>query len=147
MYVKHNMRAGVSNAKASWLETPWFPTLNKWHTYDIGDFLAKRRCTLANKSHIPLILLMATTVSVNVIYKVRYVSLQWRHDELDGVTNYHDRFTQLFIHALIKEKHQSSASLAVVRGIHRWPVNSPHKGPVTRKMFPNEKWRHHGVSY
>ena len=34
------------------------------------------------------------------------------------------------------KKHQSSASLAFVRGIHRWPVNSPHKGPVTRKMFP-----------
>ena len=33
-------------------------------------------------------------------------------------------------------KHQSSASLAFVRGIHRGPVNSPHKGPVTRKMFP-----------
>ena len=33
-------------------------------------------------------------------------------------------------------KHQSSASLAFVRGIHRWPVNSQHKGPVTRKMFP-----------
>ena len=33
-------------------------------------------------------------------------------------------------------KHQSSASLAFVRGIHRWRVNSPHKGPVTRKMFP-----------
>ena len=33
-------------------------------------------------------------------------------------------------------KHQSSASLAFVRGIHRWPVNSPHKGPVKRKMFP-----------
>ena len=33
-------------------------------------------------------------------------------------------------------KHQSSASLAFVRGIHRWPVNSPHKGPVTRKRFP-----------
>ena len=29
-----------------------------------------------------------------------------------------------------------SASLAFVCGIHRWPVNSPHKGPVTRKMFP-----------
>ena len=26
--------------------------------------------------------------------------------------------------------------MAFVRGIHRWPVNSPHKGPVTRKMFP-----------
>ena len=35
-----------------------------------------------------------------------------------------------------QSKHQSSASLAFVRGIHRGPVNSPHKGPVTRKMFP-----------
>ena len=33
-------------------------------------------------------------------------------------------------------KHQSSASLAFVRGIHRWLVNSPHKGTVMRKMFP-----------
>ena len=33
-------------------------------------------------------------------------------------------------------KPQSPASLAFVRGIHRSPVNSPHKGPVTRKMFP-----------
>ena len=31
-----------------------------------------------------------------------------------------------------QRKHQSSASLAFDRG----PVNSPHKGPVTRKMFP-----------
>ena len=31
---------------------------------------------------------------------------------------------------------QSSASLAFVIGIHRWPVNSPHKWPVTRKMIP-----------
>ena len=35
-----------------------------------------------------------------------------------------------------QRKHQSCASLAFVRGIHRWPVNSPHKRPVTRKMFP-----------
>ena len=33
-------------------------------------------------------------------------------------------------------KHQSSASLAFVWEIHRGPVNSPHKWPVTRKMFP-----------
>ena len=33
-----------------------------------------------------------------------------------------------------QRKHQSSASLAFVRGIHRWSVNSPHKGPVTRKI-------------
>ena len=35
-----------------------------------------------------------------------------------------------------QRKHPSSASLAFVRGIHRGPVNSPHKWPVTRKMFP-----------
>ena len=34
-----------------------------------------------------------------------------------------------------QRKYQSSASLAFVRRIHQWP-NSPHKGLVTRKMFP-----------
>ena len=35
-----------------------------------------------------------------------------------------------------QRKHQSSASLAFVRGIHRWPVNSPHTWLVTQEMFP-----------
>ena len=35
-----------------------------------------------------------------------------------------------------QRKHQSSASVAFVRGIHRWQVNSSYKWPVTRKMFP-----------
>ena len=35
-----------------------------------------------------------------------------------------------------QRKHQSPASLAFVWGIHRGPVNSPHKWPVMRKMFP-----------
>ena len=35
-----------------------------------------------------------------------------------------------------QRKHQSSASLAFVKGIHWWPVNSQHRGTVTRKMFP-----------
>ena len=44
-----------------------------------------------------------------------------------------------------QRKHKSSASLAFVWGIHRWPVNSPHKWPVG----PNAEnvtiwWRHHG---
>ena len=33
-------------------------------------------------------------------------------------------------------KHQNPVSLAFVRGIHRWPMNSLHKRPVPRKMFP-----------
>ena len=35
-----------------------------------------------------------------------------------------------------QRKHQNSASLAFVRGNHLGPVNSPHKWPVTRQMFP-----------
>ena len=35
-----------------------------------------------------------------------------------------------------QRKHQTSASLAYGRAIRRWPVDSTHKGPVTRKMLP-----------
>ena len=35
-----------------------------------------------------------------------------------------------------QRKHQSSASLAFVKGIHRWTVNFTQKCPVARKMFP-----------
>ena len=40
------------------------------------------------------------------------------------------------LQVILSIKYQSSASLAFVRGIHRGPVNSPHKWPVKRKMFP-----------
>ena len=49
-----------------------------------------------------------------------------------------------------QRKHQSSASLAFVRRIHRWPVNSPHKGPITRKMFAFDdviRWIHWPMVY
>ena len=60
-----------------------------------------------------------------------FCPLQWRHNGRDGVSNHQ---SQPFIQGADQRKHQSSASLAFVWGIHRWPVNSPHKGPV--KMFP-----------
>ena len=47
-----------------------------------------------------------------------------------------------------QRKHQISASLAFVRGIHRWPVNSPHKWPVTRKTFPfDDVFMNHFVTF
>ena len=48
-----------------------------------------------------------------------------------------------------QRKHQSSASLAFMRGIHRRPVNSPHKGPVTRIMFHlmTSSWPRYPQSY
>ena len=61
-----------------------------------------------------------------VIYSV---SIQWCHNERDGVSNHQglDGLLNCFFRRRSK-KHQSSASLAFVRGIHQWRVNSPHKG-------------------
>ena len=61
-------------------------------------------------------------------------TLQWRHNGCDSVSNHQPLLNRLFRRR--SKKHQSSASLAFVPGFHRGPVNSPHKWPVTRKMFP-----------
>ena len=60
-----------------------------------------------------------------------------RHNECDGryqITSLAIAYSAVYSGA-DQRKHQSSASLAFVPAIHRSPVNSPHKGPVTRKMF------------
>ena len=62
--------------------------------------------------------------------------LQWRHNEFAGVSNHQPHYCLL--NGLFRRKSKKTSKLSVtglVRGIHRWPVNSPHKGPVTRKMF------------
>ena len=63
--------------------------------------------------------------------------LQWRHNDYGSVpiTSLTVVYSTVYSDA-DQRIHQSSASLAFVRGIHRKPVNSPHKWPVTRKMFP-----------
>ena len=64
-------------------------------------------------------------------------SLLWRPNERDGVSNHQP--LDCFLNRLFRRrsrKHQSSASMAFVRGIHRRLVNSPYKEPITRKMFP-----------
>ena len=64
-------------------------------------------------------------------------SSRWRHNERDGVSNYRICIVcSAVCSGADQRKHQSSTSLAFVRGIHRWPVDSPHKGSVTRKIFP-----------
>ena len=63
--------------------------------------------------------------------------LHWRHNGHSGVSNHQPHYCLLNrVFGCRSKKHQSSASLVFVWGIHRGPVNSPHKGPVTRKMFP-----------
>ena len=62
-------------------------------------------------------------------------SLRWRHNGCDGVSNHqpHDCLLNRLFRR--RSKKHRSASLAFERGIHRGPMNSPHKWPVTRKCF------------
>ena len=53
-------------------------------------------------------------------------------------------FAQPFIQGA-DQGNQSCASLAFVRGIHRWPVNSPHKGTVNSENV-SIWWRNHEMS-
>ena len=54
------------------------------------------------------------------------------HNERDGISNNQTQNCLLNLYSGTDQRiHQYSASLAFVR-----LVNSPHKGPVTRKMFP-----------
>ena len=65
------------------------------------------------------------------------ISYQGRHNECKDVSiTGVSIFCSTFCPGAHQRKYQSSAWLAFVRGSHRWHVNSPQKGQVTRKSFP-----------
>ena len=65
------------------------------------------------------------------------ITLHWCHNDqmASQITSLTIVYSTVYSDA-DQRKHQSSASLAFVWGIHRGPENSPHKWPVTRKIFP-----------
>ena len=89
---------------------------------------------------------------IQMIAISQFTNSSWVHDKMHVKTLFHyddvimdwiaSQITSLPVVCSIvysgvnQRKHQSSASLAFVREIHRGPVNFPHKWPVTRKMFP-----------
>ena len=66
-------------------------------------------------------------------------SLQWRHNECDGISNHQPHDCLLNCISRCGSKKTSKLHVTgLSEGIHWWPVNSPHNGPVTREMFPFE---------
>ena len=62
---------------------------------------------------------------------------QWRHNGRNGVSNHQP--PDCLLNHLFRRRSNKISKLrvtALCAGIHRWPVNSPHKGPVTRKIVP-----------
>ena len=67
----------------------------------------------------------------------KQITLQWHHNGRDGVSKH--QLHDCLLSRLFRRRSKKITKLRVTGlcgGIHRWPMNSPHKGPVTRKMFP-----------
>ena len=107
---------GLNNhSSCRWFQTPWRPCdvsgmylIPSYHSRAVVQYLGN---TIQHHSDVIMGAMASQITCVSIVCLiVRSGTGQW--------------------------KHQSSAPLAFVRGIHRWPLVSPHKGPVTRKMFP-----------
>ena len=67
----------------------------------------------------------------------RLSPLHWRHNDHDGVSNHQPH--GCLLNRLFRRRSKKTSKLRVTAFCVRnspGPVNSPHKGPVTRKMFP-----------
>ena len=70
-------------------------------------------------------------------YSCRPQSLHWRHNDHDGVSNHQPH--GCLLNRLFRRRSKKISKLRVTglcEGSSPGPVNSPHKWPVTRKMFP-----------
>ena len=104
--ITHTFNIDVHNTKI-WLWLPWFPTLHRQGPV----FTLKIRFSAEHYNGVTVSAMASQFTSLATVYSTVYSGAD-------------------------QTKHQSSASPAPVRGNHRWAVNSPRKGPVTRKMFP-----------
>ena len=86
-----------------------------------------------------LVLLEYSMASIHREDTVLLLSLQWRHNGRDSVSNHqphHCLLNRLFRRGSKKTSKLRVTGLCVGNSPGPGPVNSPHKWPVTRKMFP-----------
>ena len=119
-------------------------------------------CWLINRQDDILILNQGTDLyfMIGVLYTISCYNVLWRDSSsrfsVMKIQSYQIHYSDIITSAMASQitgvsivystvclgadqrKRQNSASLAFLRGIHRWSVNSPHKRPVTRKMFPSD---------
>ena len=114
--------------------TPYHTT---WWSLKAVRVRLKSFCSIYTVTAVALLSQSTKSFHSNTHISIHCLPLRWRHNDRHGVSNHQPRDCLLNrLSDADKTKHQSSASLALMRGIHRGPVNFPHKWPVTRKMFP-----------
>ena len=113
--------------------------------FSTGTFVVKGKCGTTQRQIEYIMLRMTHLHYLNWLYPTYRNNLYGRrllhYDDVimsaiaSQITSLAIVYSTVYLGA-DQRKHESSASLAFVRGIHRGPVNSPQKWPVTRKMFP-----------
>ena len=74
---------------------------------------------------------------LDMVILMLWLTLRWRHNDHDGVSNHQPH--GCLLNRLFRRRSKKTSKLRVTGlcvGNSPGPVNSPHKGPVTRKMFP-----------
>ena len=119
-------------------------TWNQWWLKNIKEILSLSTASTASTDGLvpPIAKPSADIIVINFYCCFRTGSVSWIHHSDVIMSAMASQITGIAItyktvcSGTYQRKHQSSASLDFVRGIHRWPMNSPHNGPVKRKMFP-----------
>ena len=106
--------------------------LNHRHLDSLFNSLFLLRTNKASKLYITNLLCGESTV---VHHKGPVITLQWRHNEPHGAENHWH--LDCLLNRLSRRKSKKTSKLRVT-GLCEGnpPVDSPHKGPVTRKLFP-----------
>ena len=85
----------------------------------------------------PLSEAMSIDTHIRHLVVITHRTLYWRHNDYDGVWNYQPH--GCLVNRLFRRRSKKTSKLRVTGlcvGNSPGPVNSPHKGPFTRKMFP-----------
>ena len=85
---------------------------------------------------------VSNKIVISFMYPSHYLgklcyTLHWRHNDHDGVSNHQP--LGCLLNRLFRQRSKKTSKLRVTAlcvGNSPGPVNSPHKGPVTGKMFP-----------
>ena len=106
------------------------PNVKSWYEKHTCDGEPKENLMYSSLHSIHSYVCVTTSTQNNKMM----VPLQWRHNERDGVSN-HQPYDCLHNRLRPKQKKSKLRTTGFLRGINRWPVYSPHKWPVTPKMF------------
>ena len=107
---------------------PWFPATSD---------PALNPCIIGDAQIMLVIIVSPFWLNLIMPRSINLVAFRVTHNERDEVSNHRclDCLLNRFFRCRSK-KTSKTASLVFVRGVHKWPVNSPHKVPVTQKMLP-----------